>query len=123
MVKSVILKADDKVAMAVLSANHTANLDTLRQVIGCRVLRLATENEFRDVFPTCEVGAMPPFGNVFNVPTYYDSAIAWNTEIEFNAGTHEETVRMKFDDFERLARPKMAHFARPYRYGVQRLAA
>jgi len=124
MVKSVILKADeDTLVMAVLSANDTANLDILREVIGCGVLRLATENEFRDAFPTCKVGAMPPFGNIFDVPTYCELSLGKNREIEFNAGTHDETIRMAFDDFNRLGSPTMVHFAQSYHEGVQRLAA
>jgi Ala-tRNA(Pro) deacylase len=124
MVKSVILKADEgKLIMAVLSANDVANLDTLREEIGCRKLRLASETEFRDAFPTCKPGAMPPFGNIFNLPTYCESNLSRNCEIEFNAGTHDETIRMRFDDYKRLVNPKMLDFAQPYRSGVQRLAA
>jgi Ala-tRNA(Pro) deacylase len=124
MVKSIILRADEgPLLMAVLSANDTANLDVLREEIGCDVLRLATESEFRDTFPTCKIGAMPPFGNIFNVPTYCELTLSKDREIEFNAGTHEETIRMAFDDFKRLVNPKMVHFAQPYHEGVQRLAA
>ena len=109
--------------MAVLSANETANLDILQEEIGCGVLRLATESEFRDAFPTCKLGAMPPFGAIFNVPTYCEANLSRNGEIEFNAGTHEETIRMRVDDYKRLVNPTMVHFAQPYREGVQRLAA
>ena len=124
MLKSIILKADESIlVMAVLSANDTADLDLLREKIGCEILRLATEGEFRDAFPTCEVGAMPPFGNLFNMPTYCELLLAKNNEVEFNAGTHEETIRMAFDEFKRLVNPKMVHFARPYREHPQRLAA
>jgi Ala-tRNA(Pro) deacylase len=129
MVKSVMLKVDSKdedgagLVMAVLSANDAANLDILREEIGCGVLRLANESEFQDAFPTCKPGAMPPFGNIFNVLTFCEASLARNREIEFNAGTHEETIRMSFDDYQRLAKPKMVHFAEPYSEGLQRLAA
>ncbi len=124
MLKSIILKADESIlVMAVLSANDSADLDLLREEIGCEILRLATEAEFRDKFPSCEVGAMPPFGNLFNLPTYCELLLAKNSEVEFNAGTHEETIRMAFDEFKRLVNPKMVHFARPYREHPQRLAA
>jgi Ala-tRNA(Pro) deacylase len=124
MVKSVILKADESLlVMAVVSANDTANLDILRKEIGCSVLRLATESEFSGEFPTCKSGAMPPFGNLFGVPTFCDTALSRNPEIEFNAGSHEETVRLAFDDYQRLVNPEMVHFAQPYHEGVQRLAA
>jgi Ala-tRNA(Pro) deacylase len=124
MVKAVIFRADEgPLVMAVLSANDTVNMDVLREEIGCRVLRLATEDEFRDAFPTCKIGAMPPLGNIFNVPTYCEQKLSQDREIEFNAGTHDETIRMAFDDFKRLGNPKMVHFAGPYREHAQRLSA
>jgi len=124
MVKSVMLKADEtSLIMAVLSANDTVNLDILREEIGCDVVRLATEPEFLDAFPTCKPGAMPPFGNLFNVAAYCETNLSQNPEIEFNAGTHDETIRMKFTDYKKVVNPKMLHFAQPYREGVQRLAA
>jgi len=124
MVKSVILKVDeDKLVMAVISSNDAANLDALREEMGCSKLRLASETEFRDAFPTCKPGAMPPFRNIFNVPSYCEADLSQNGEIEFNAGTHEETVRMRFDDYKRLANPTMAHFAQPYHSGRQRKTA
>jgi Ala-tRNA(Pro) deacylase len=124
MAKSVVLKADGhRMILAVLSAKDAANLDTLREEIGCSKLGLASEAEFRDVFPTCEPGAMPPFGNVFGVETYCDTRLSQNREIEFNAGSHDETVRMRFEDYQRLANPKLVHFAHPYQAGVQRIAA
>ena len=124
MVKSVMLKADEKqLIMTVLSANDTVNLDILRKEIGCEVLRLASETEFADAFPTCQPGAMPPFGNIFNVPVWCESDLSRNREIEFNAGTHEETIRIEFEDYRKLANPGMAHFAQSYAEGVQRMAA
>ena len=124
MVKSVILKTDEgEIVMAVLSASDAANLHTLREEIGCGKLQLASETEFRDAFPTCKPGAMPPFGNIFNLPVFCDTNLSRNAELEFNAGGHDETIRMRFDDYKRLANPKMIHFAQPYLSGVQRLAA
>ena len=124
LVKSVILVANEKrLIMAVLSANDAVNLDILCEEIGCGVLRLASESEFSDLFVTCKPGAMPPFGNLFNVSTYCDANLSQNPEIEFNAGTHDETVRMRFDDYNRLVKPKLVHFAQPYGDGLQRLAA
>jgi Ala-tRNA(Pro) deacylase len=123
MIKSVMLKADDDLVMAVVSANDVADLDVLREAIGCRTLRLATEDEFRDAFPGCHIGAMPPFGNIFDVPTWCELTLDRNRDIEFNAGSHYDTIRMAFADFKRLARPKLAHFAEPYREHPQRLAS
>jgi len=124
MVKSVILKADEKkLVMAVLSANDAANLDVLREEIGCERLRLASEAEFGGAFPTCSPGAMPPFGGIFGVPTYCDVSLSRNREIEFNAGSHDETIRMRFEDYRRVADPTVIRFAQPYQPGSQRLAA
>jgi len=123
MVKSIILKADDVLVMAVLSSNHSANLDALRDEIGSDTLRLATEDDFRNAFPTCQVGAMPPFGNIFNVPTYCEANLDRNREIEFNAGSHYDTIRMTFADFKRLVNPMVVRFAEGYREHPQRLAA
>jgi len=124
MLKSVMLKADEnQLIMMVLSANDTVDLDALRREIGSRVVRLASETEFQDAFPTCKPGAMPPFGNIFNIPTYCEEDVSKNREVEFNAGTHDETIRMKFDDYQKAAMPLMFHFAHPHREGVQRLAS
>ena len=124
MVKSVIFKTEDqRLIMAVLSAKDAANLDILRDEIGCRTLRLASESEFNESFPTCTTGAMPPFGNIFNVPTYCEANLSENDEIEFNGGGHDQTIRMRFDDYRRLVNPKMVHFAQPYRAGAQRKTA
>jgi Ala-tRNA(Pro) deacylase len=108
MAKIVIFKADDKLAMVVLSANDKVDLDALQSEIGCKILRLATEVEFRTAFPTCEVGAMPPFGNLFGAPIYCDATLENDERIEFNAGTHHDTIRMTFADYKRLANPKLA---------------
>jgi Ala-tRNA(Pro) deacylase len=124
MVKSVILKTDEgKLIVGVLSAKDAVDLDALKEEIGCNVLRLASETEFRGAFPTCSLGAIPPFGNVFSLPTYCEAGLSYNREIEFNAGTHDETIRMRFDDYKRLVNPKMVHFAQPYEKGLQRIAA
>src|SRR5215471_642513 len=107
MLKTVILKADDELVMAVVSANDKVDFDRLQDAIGCNILRLATEDEFRTRFPTCEVGAMPPFGNLFGLRTYCDVDLERDKSIEFNAGTHHDTVRMTFGDFKRLVNPNV----------------
>jgi Ala-tRNA(Pro) deacylase len=115
MVKSVILRTDDgTLIMAVLSAEDVVDLRALREEVGSGVLRLASESEFRDAFPTCDLGAMPPFGNIFNLETYCEAGLSRNREIEFNAGAHDETIRMRFDDYRELVNPRMAHFAELY---------
>jgi Ala-tRNA(Pro) deacylase len=105
--KTVVIKADGALLLAVLAANRQVNLDHLSFVTRSENMRLATEKEFTDAFPSCEVGAMPPFGNLFGLTTYCDTSLAQNESIEFNAGSHNDTIRMAFDDFKRLARPTM----------------
>lgn len=107
MAKAVIVNADGLLRMAVLGANSMLDLRHLQWVTRSDNIRLATENEFRDAFPTCEVGAMPPFGNLFGLAVFCDTRLENNEFIEFNAGTHTDTIRMEFADYKRLARPTM----------------
>ena len=119
MAKTVILKADDKLVMAVLSANQKVDMDSVQAEVGSKIIRLASEDEFRKAFPTCEVGAMPPFGNLFGIPTYCDTDLERDQKIEFNAGTHHDTIRIAFADFESLVNPKKIPLAvRPARIAV-----
>jgi Ala-tRNA(Pro) deacylase len=74
-------------------------------------VRLATELEFSRLFPDCELGAMPPFGALYNMPVYVDESLAKDREVLFNAGTHHDAVRMRYDDFSRLAKPKVCSFS------------
>ncbi|MGZ5477002.1 MAG: aminoacyl-tRNA deacylase [Thermoanaerobaculia bacterium] len=109
--KSVMVKTDDRMAMVVLPASKRVSLDEVRRVVGGRNVRLAHESEFTDAFPGCELGAMPPFGNLYGVDVYVDPALAEDKEIAFNAGTHTELIQMSYADFERLVRPRVAALA------------
>jgi Ala-tRNA(Pro) deacylase len=105
--KVVMLKADDKLVMAVVTGSQKIHLPTVRASLGVFEVRLATEDEFMSRFPDCEIGAMPPFGNLFNMPVYVDPAIARDEMIYFNAGNHVQTVRIHYKDFDRLVSPKV----------------
>jgi len=107
MAKTVIVKADGLLRMAVLPADCMLNLHHLQWVTRSENIRLATESEFEDAFPGCELGAMPPFGGLYGLPVFCDSRLGYNEFIEFNAGTHTDTIRMTFADFKRLASPTM----------------
>jgi Ala-tRNA(Pro) deacylase len=109
--KTVVVKLDDAFALAVMPATARADFARLKSALGAREVRLATELEFTGLFPDCEVGAMPPFGNLYGVPVYVDAALTQDEEIIFNAGTHQDTIRMRYADFEHLARPKTFAFA------------
>ena len=107
LAKTVIVNADGLLRMAVLPADCMLNLRHLQWVTRAETIRLATENEFKDAFPGCELGAMPPFGNLYGLPVFCDSRLGYNEFIEFNAGTHTDTIRMTFADFRRLVSPTM----------------
>jgi Ala-tRNA(Pro) deacylase len=107
--KVVMVVADGKPAMMVVPASNWLRLDHASAALGARQVRLASEEEFAPLFPDCEVGAMPPFGNLYDVPVYVDDHLPANDEIVLQAGTHTETIRMRYADFERLARPVVAH--------------
>jgi Ala-tRNA(Pro) deacylase len=109
--KTVVIKVDDHFALAVLPASARTNFARLKAALGAREVRLASELEFTGLFPDCEVGAMPPFGNLYGVPVYVDTSLTRDDEIVFNAGTHQDTIRMKYADFERLALPTVFPFA------------
>jgi Ala-tRNA(Pro) deacylase len=110
LAKTVIIKLDNELAMAVLPASYLVDTVMLRAA-GARTVEIATEREFRDRFPDCEVGAMPPFGNLYGMKVFVDTSLTKDKEIAFNAGSHRELVRMAFDDFVRLVQPKILPFA------------
>jgi len=111
VVKVVIVLADAKAVMLAQPANSRIDFAKLKDVLGAQEVRLARENEFSDLFPDCDTGAMPPFGNLYDVPIYVDRALSEDTEIVFQAGTHRETMRITYQDYARLARPTVADFA------------
>ena len=111
VMKVVMAFADGKMVMLALPANRNANLAKAAAVARSKDLRLAREDEFATAFPDCEVGAMPPFGNLYGIPVYVDSELAEDETIVFNAGTHEDSVHMKFADFRQLVEPTMAHLS------------
>ena len=105
MAKTIIVKLDDKTAMVVLPASYRINFDHLKEQTGSDEVRLASEDEFKDMFPDCEIGAMPPFGNLYSIDVYVAKRLTEDEEIAFNAGNHRELIRMKYKDFDRLVRP------------------
>jgi Ala-tRNA(Pro) deacylase len=108
--KTVVVRRGSETALAVLPASCHVNLTRLGKLAGGET-RLASEAEFIDKFPDCELGAMPPFGNLYRLPVYVDEKLAADDEIVFNAGTHRDAIRMRFKDFEKLAHPMVAGFA------------
>ncbi len=111
LAKTVVVKLDDELAMAVLPASLKIDLDLLKKTTGATQVMLATEEEFRGTFPECETGAMPPFGNLYQMNTFVDQRLREDEEIAFNAGTHTELIRMSFGDFEKLVNPIASNFS------------
>ena len=108
--KIVIVKIDGAMAMVVLPANRRLVLHDLREWFATEHVGLATETEFKGAFPDCEVGAMPPFGNLYGMPVYVAACLADEKEIAFNAGTHSEVIKLDYADFEQLVRPIVIDF-------------
>lgn len=111
LAKTVIVKLDGNLAMAVLPAKYHVDLPTLRHAARAKSAVLASEYEFQDRFPECELGAMSPFGNLYGMPVFADVSLEQDKEIAFNAGTHRELIRMAWDDFKRLVEPTIIRFA------------
>ena len=110
LAKTVMVLADGKMIMLALPAPYQVDMDKAGKVVGGEV-RLAHEEEFENTFPDCEVGAMPPFGNLYGVPVYVETALAEDETIVFRAGTHTDTMSVSYADFERVVEPTIAEFA------------
>jgi Ala-tRNA(Pro) deacylase len=111
LAKVVMAIADqDKLVMAVVPANCRVDFDRFAKLLNARIVKLAMEDEFKDVFPDCELGAMPPLGNLYHIDVWIDDVLKLNNDICFNAGTHAETILMAFSDFHRLVQPRAGSF-------------
>ncbi len=110
LAKTVIVKVDGKMAMVVIPATSRVDFDILKRQIGAQHVELAAEREFRDKFPECELGAMPPFGNLYGMQLFVSESLAQEEELAFSAGSHNELIRLKYEDFERLTKPTMVNF-------------
>jgi len=111
LAKTVMVKIEGKMAMAVLPASYKVDFEMLEHASGAKTVELASEQEFKDLFPGCEVGAMPPFGNLYGMDVYVAGTLAEDERISFNAGTHTELIQMAFDDFQRLVQPRVVQFS------------
>ncbi|MBI5026191.1 MAG: YbaK/EbsC family protein [Nitrospirae bacterium] len=110
MAKVVIIKGDERYAMGVLPASYRVDMDMLKKVLNAKKIRLATEEEFGNLFPDCEVGAMPPFGNLYDIDVYIDKTLSEDEEIVFLGGDHIESIKMKYKDYAALVKPVIAEF-------------
>jgi Ala-tRNA(Pro) deacylase len=108
LAKTVMVKLDGEMAMAVLPASFRVDFGLLKKAAGAKKAELAGEDEFKGAFPECELGAMPPFGNLYGMPVYASEALAEDEEIAFNAGSHIELLKLAYKEFERLVKPTVA---------------
>jgi Ala-tRNA(Pro) deacylase len=111
LAKSVIVKKDGQMAMAVLPASHKIDWDLLKMAAGAVRIELAEEKEFVNMFPDCEIGAMPPFGNLYGMEVFVEESLTRDREIAFNAGSHIELIKLSYEDYSRLVKPKVVKFS------------
>ena len=111
LAKTVMIKIDGKLAMAVLPASYKISFDQLKEALDVDDVKLAQEQEFMNKFPDCEVGAMPPFGNLYELDVYVAESLSEDEEIAFNACSHTELIKMRFDDYEKLTKPLRLRFS------------
>ena len=111
--KEVIVFADGKMVMLALPASYRVDFSRATQALGAKEVHLADEAELSAAFPDCDVGAMPPFGNLYHLPVYVDKSLAEDETIVFPVGTHTESMSLKYSDFERLVTPTIAEFVHP----------
>lgn len=108
--KTVIVKADGRLIMTVLPSTDRVHTDQLKQALGARDLELADEDDINAAFPDCEIGAMPPFGNLYNMEVFVSQHLREDEHIVFNGGSHSEVVRMSYQEYDRLVQPQVLHF-------------
>lgn len=109
--KPVMMKVDGRLCMVVVPGSSQVNMNLLREATGAKEIRIASESEFKDLFPDCEVGAMPPFGHLYGIPTFVSDSLSDDELISFNAGTHNELIEMTYRDYAKLEHPRVIHVA------------
>ncbi len=107
MIKTVMVKVDGRMMMVAVPASAVVDLERLRISLKARTVELASEREFRNLFPDCEVGAMPPLGEFWNVGMVMSRALLHDKYVAFNAGTHRDVIQMAFEDYRQLAHPQV----------------
>ena len=110
LAKTVVIKKDGELVMAVLPASFHVDLELFKKSTNAKSVELASEAEFQDRFPECEAGAMPPFGNLYGLEVFAEEALLKDEEITFNACSHRDLIRLAWSDFEKLAKPRMMRF-------------
>ncbi|HSZ55223.1 MAG TPA: YbaK/EbsC family protein [Tepidisphaeraceae bacterium] len=112
VIKPVVVKADGRFVMCALPASHRVDLSALREQLEAENLSLADETKLRELFPDCELGAEPPIGRLYDMPTIMDESLIADARVTFQAGTHRDAVTMSLADYRRAAQPEMGYFGR-----------
>lgn len=110
-VKAVMAEGDSKTVMVVIPASHRLNFQELKSALRAKQLEMLVERELVGLFPDCDLGAVPPIGNLYGIDVWVDRAVASTERILFCAGTHEDCIRMRYSDFAKLTRPFVGHFS------------
>jgi Ala-tRNA(Pro) deacylase len=110
LAKTVMVKINGKMAMVVVPASYKVDLELVKKAAGSKQIELASETEFQDMFPECEAGAMPPFGNLYDMKVFSEEKLAEDEEIAFNACSHQELIKLAYKDFARLVKPQIGKF-------------
>lgn len=105
LAKVVIVKADNELIMVVVAAPNKVSLDKIAELLKAENVDLANEKDFKDIFFDCDIGAMPPFGNLYQMKTFIDENLTKQQEIVFKIGSHNETMKIKYSDYEKIAQP------------------
>ena len=111
LAKTVMVKIDGEMAMAILPASFKIDFELLKNATKANTIELATEEEFKDRFPDCEVGAMPPFGNLYEMKVFVAETLTEDEEIAFNAGSHRELIKLSYEDFGKIVNPQVMKFS------------
>jgi len=114
LAKTVMVKIDGQMSMLVLPASYKVDFDLLKAAFAAKKAELSTEQEFMELFPDCEIGGMPPFGNLYNMDVYVAQSLAEDDRIAFNAGSHSELIQMYYSDYEKLVKPMVLKFSEKY---------
>ena len=112
VIKPVVIQADGEFVMCALPASYKIDLSELRQQLQCEEVQLADENALQEIFRDCELGAAPPIGRLYGLPTLMDESLVADDRVTFQAGTHEDAVTMTLADYRRIAQPEVAYFGR-----------
>ena len=111
LAKTVILDADGRLVMAVLPASHRLEVAKLKEALNAKRLEMLPESDLAELFPDCDLGAIPPFGNLYGMDVWLDRSLAESDEIVFTAGTHHDAVRVKYADYSALVKPFLRRFS------------